>query len=72
MHRSFYQLITLTADTLVMRATYADVGWFLICIMFLILPVMLVFSLLEGKTNRRRAFPFSLLRFYVQTFNINT
>lgn len=69
---SFYQCITLLAQTITSQATYADVGWTLICIMFLVLPVSLVFYLLEGKTHRRRAFRFSLLRFYVQTFNINT
>jgi len=69
---SFYQLVELIADTIARRASFADLGWCLICIVFLVLPIALVFYLLEGKTNRKRAFRVSLLRFYVQTFNMNT
>lgn len=69
---SFYQLITLVAHSIAMKASYGDAGWFVICVVFLVLPVSIVFYLLQGQTQRRRAFRFSLLRFYMQTFNVNT
>ena len=54
------------------QATYADFWWTVICILLLVLPVSLFFFMLSGKTQRRRAFKYSLLRFYLQTFNVNT